>query len=80
MGLTHVTVRLRSLSASNGTYEADFLVDTGATDSLAPASELTAIGVQPVGRTVYEVANGTIQEYPFGLVEIVFMGKLPPVA
>ena len=51
MGLTHFTVRLRSLGPQNGAYEADFLVDTGATDSLAPAAELTKVGVQPVGRT-----------------------------
>ena len=76
MGLTHVTVALRDLGAPDGTYEADFLVDTGATDSLAPAAELRKIGVQPVGTTVYELADGTIQEYPFGLVEIAFMGEI----
>ena len=41
-----------------------------------PASELTRIAVQSVGRTVYEPANGTVQEYPFGLVEIKFMGQV----
>jgi clan AA aspartic protease len=76
MGLTHVTVTLKSLRQPNGTYEADFLVDMGATDCLAPASELTRIGVQSVGRTVYELADGTVQEYPFGLVEIAFMGEI----
>ena len=75
-GPTPVTVRLKSLRFQNAIYEADFLVDTGATDSLAPAAELTRIGVQPVGRTVYELANGTLQEYPFGLVEIAFMGEV----
>ena len=76
MGLTHVTVALKSLRSPNGSYEADFLVDTGTTDSLAPAAELGEIGVQPVGSTVYELANGTVQEYPFGLVEIAFMGEI----
>ena len=76
MGLIHVVVRLRSLGSSNGTYEADFLVDTGATDSLAPAAELNKIGVQPVGRKAYELANGVVEEYPFGLVEITFMGEV----
>lgn len=76
MGLTHVRVTLCGLGADNGEYEADFLVDTGATDSLAPASELRKIGVQPVGTTAYELANGSIQEYPFGLVRIVFMGEI----
>ena len=74
MGLTRVTVKLRSLSSPNGLYEAEFLVDTGATE--VPASELNRIGVQPVGRTAYELANGTVEEYPFGLVEIAFMDEI----
>ena len=32
MGLMHITVALKNLSAPNAVYEADFLVDTGATD------------------------------------------------
>lgn len=76
MGLTHITVRLKSLGSSNGTYEAQFLVDTGATDSLAPGSELSRIGVQPVGQTAYELADGTVHEYRFGLVEIGFMDEV----
>lgn len=76
MGLTHVTVRLRNLSAQKGDYEADFLVDTGATDSLAPGAELRKIGLQPVGKTVYELANGAVEEYEYGLAEISFMGEI----
>jgi clan AA aspartic protease len=76
MGLTHVTVSLKAPGAQNGAYEADFLVDTGATDSFAPAPALRAIGVQPVGKTVYELADGSIHEYEFGLVQIEFMGEV----
>ncbi len=76
MGLTHVTVALKNLGVSGGIYEADFLVDTGATDSLAPGVELKKIGVQPVGKMVYELADGTIHEYEFGLLQIEFMGEL----
>ena len=76
MGLTHVAVALKGLGASNGTYEADFLVDTGATDCFAPAAKLRQIGVQAVGAMVYELADGTKHEYPFGLVEIRFMGEI----
>jgi predicted aspartyl protease len=61
MGLTHVTVRLRNLATPNGGYEADFLVDTGATDSLAPGAELKKIGLRAIGRTVYELANGRVE-------------------
>lgn len=76
MGITRVTVTLKGLGSPNGAYEADFLVDTGATDSLAPAAELRKIGVQPVGKMVYELADGTTHEYPFGLVQIEFMGEV----
>ncbi|MGH9556639.1 MAG: retroviral-like aspartic protease family protein [Terriglobales bacterium] len=64
------------LRSPNGTYEADFLVDTGATDCRAPGAELRKVGVQPVGKTAYELADGTVQEYPFGLVQISFMGEV----
>lgn len=76
MGLIHVTVAITSLGKKNGQYEAEFLVDTGATDSLAPANELHRIGVEPVGKMAYELADGTLQEYPFGLVQIAFMGEI----
>jgi clan AA aspartic protease len=76
MGLTHVTVRIRKAAQENGAYESDFLVDTGATDSLAPANELRKIGISPVGKTVYELANGVIEEFEFGLAEITFMGEI----
>jgi predicted aspartyl protease len=59
MEVAHVNVALRGLRVSNGTYEADFLVDTGATDCLAPAAKLRQIGVQPIGAVVYELADGT---------------------
>lgn len=76
MGLTHVTVALKSLGSSAGTYESEFLVDTGATDCVAPAARLRQIEVQPVGTMVYELVDGTTHEYPFGLVEIRFMGEV----
>ena len=75
MGLTYVTVMLKAPGARRK-YEASFLVDTGATDSLAPAAELRRIGVKPVGKMAYELADGTLQEYPFGLAEISFMGEI----
>ena len=76
MGLTHVTVALRGMSSQNGEYKADFRVDTGATDSLAPGSELRKIGIEPSGKTTYELANGEIEEYSFGLAQISFMGEV----
>lgn len=52
MGLIRVTVSLRATQRSRKQYEADFLVDPGATDSMAPAAELCgpafAVGVHGV--------------------------------
>ncbi len=76
MGLTHVNVKLRAFGGANGGYTARFLVDTGASDCLAPASALRKIGVKPVGKKTYELANGKAVEYKFGLVEITVMGEV----
>jgi len=75
MGLTKVTTKLTSLQAPGGSYEEVFLVDTGATDSMAPGDELEKIGVRKEGKMSYELADGTVREYPYGLVRIEFMGE-----
>ena len=76
MGLIHVTVTLRAAQKSRKKYEADFLVDTGATDSMAPASKLERAGIPRRGRMTYELADGSTVEYDFGLAEIEFMGEI----
>ena len=76
MGLIHIPVTLRSFERADAAYEARFLVDTGATDSMAPASELRGIGLTPVGRMAYELADGSAHEYEFGLARIEFMGEV----
>jgi len=76
MGLTQVTVCLRASAKAKRKYEALFLVDTGATDCMAPACELRSIGVVKRGRMAYELASGEAVEYDFGLAEIQFMGEV----
>ena len=76
MGLTKVTTKLTSLETPGGSYEDVFLVDTGASDSLAPKDELREIGVAEVGRMSYEPADGTVREFAYGLVRIEFMGEV----
>ena len=75
MGLTHVAVRLFN-STSTDTYNADFLVDTGAMDTMAPASDLKEIGIQPLGKDIYELANGELVEYEYGNAELRFMNEI----
>ena len=76
MGLMRIPVTVRVPGTSNAGYEAAFLVDTGATDSMAPASELARAGIQPIGRKSHERADGRVTEYPFGLAQIEFMGEV----
>lgn len=76
MGLMHVTVMLRVPGTRQGGFEGLFLVDSGAIDSMAPASGLAAAGIEPVGASSYELADGSIHEYRYGLAQIEFMGEL----
>ena len=72
MGFTYVTAVMK-VPGGQKEYEASFLVDKGAIDSFAPASELKKIGMKPAGKKIYEMADGSQREYDFGLVEISFM-------
>lgn len=72
MGLTHVAVTIRN-SRTYDSFTKDFLIDTGATESLAPTSDLRKIGIRPVGKKEYEIASGELVVFEFGLAEISFM-------
>ena len=74
MGLTHVDVKIGKFG-SNNLYDAKFLVDTGAMDSMAPASELRRVGITPAGKREYELANGELQEFEYGSAELIFMNE-----
>ena len=76
MRVIHVPVALKGPGAANGSYEAVFLVDTGASDTMVPSSELERVGIQPAGKLTYELADGTLHEYAFGLAQIEFMGEV----
>ena len=76
MGLPCVTVKLTAPAGSRRSYSASFLVDTGATDSMAPGRELRKAGIKPVGKTAYELADGQVKEFHFGLPQIEFMGEI----
>ena len=76
MGFIHVPVKLQGFEGVNAAYEASFLVDSGAIDSMAPASELRRIGVMPMGRVTYEHADGSAHDYDFGFARIELMGRV----
>ena len=76
MGTTHVTVTIRNPADPSRSWDALFLVDTGATDSLVSRSRIEAIGLEPEGQRVYETADGREIKMDFVLAYIEFMGDL----
>ena len=76
MGATHVTVRITNPAAPDKFWEGLFLVDTGATDSLVPRQHLEAIGLEPRGRRVYQLADGSDLVLDVTVAEIEFMGEI----
>ncbi len=76
MGLVKVTTKITGLQEPHGSYEEVFLVDTEVTDSLVVAHELRKIGVRQEGKMSYELVDGTVKEYPYGLIRIEFMGEI----
>ncbi len=75
MGITRVTATIENLSKTKSPYNAEFLVDTGAVDCMAPESELIRAGIEVEGKAVYELANGRPIEYKYGFARIGFMGQ-----
>ena len=74
MGITHVTVAISSLTRSAPAYEAEFLVDTGAVDCVAPRDRLQAADIHPEGKAVYGLADGSPVEYEYGFARVAFIG------
>jgi clan AA aspartic protease len=75
MRLTHVTMTVRRLAGRGKGFEAEFLVDTGAVDCLAPAKALRKAGIKPEGKNVYELADGSPVELEYGFARISLMGQ-----
>lgn len=77
MGLTHVSVTVSNLITQES-FTANFLIDTGATEPMIPASELKRIGIQPVGKRIYELANGRHEEFEVGQAILSFWDETFP--
>lgn len=76
MGTTRVAVTLRIPGSPRIAYEAEFVVDTGATDCVVPASALRRAGVVPVDTMTYQLAGGSLHRYEVGIVQIELMGAV----
>src|SRR5947209_4527700 len=74
MGLTYVATKITNLAKNGKAYEGKFLVDSGAIVCMVPAEHLHALGIQPEGKDLYELANGEPVEYEFGFARVSFNG------
>ena len=59
MGLTHLTVEVASPAAPSKSKPVEFLVDSGAVHSVAPASLLERLGIEPLTEQEFRLADGT---------------------
>jgi len=74
MGLTHVPVTVRNL-ITGAAFTLKFLIDTGSTESMVPASELRRIGIKPGISRPYELANGQLEDFGIAFAEISFLDE-----
>ncbi len=75
LGHIHADVTVRPMAGSNRQWTGRMLVDTGATDTFVPASVLRKLRIKPIGRRVYEMADGTEHDLPFGVGVIELLGQ-----
>ena len=75
MGATHVSVIVKNPAEPDRTWEGEFLVDTGAIDSLVPRQHLEAIGITPRTKRTFELADGTSNEFDVAHAEFEFMDQ-----
>ena len=75
MGTTHVTVTVKNPAARDRAWQGEFLVDTGAIESVVPRRHLEAIGIEPFGSRIYEMADGRRLELDIGGAELELMDE-----
>lgn len=76
MGLTHVTTTIRNPADPSRAWAGSFLVDTGATDCMAPANAMRSIGLEPATTRDYELADGTRIRLEIGVARFEFMDDI----
>lgn len=76
MGLMHVDAELAEPSRPKRWERVRFLVDSGAIYSLAPAPILRRLGIRPLRREEFELADGSTMRRPVGLALFRIHNKL----
>ena len=76
MGEIRARVVIRNPAEPHRAWEGQFLVDTGATDTLVPGPALEAIGLEPKGRRKYQLADGQEAAFDVTTADIELMGEV----
>lgn len=58
MGMTYIEIEIGNPANTATTRTLDFLVDSGAIYTVAPASVLAELGIEPISEEKYWLANG----------------------
>ena len=76
MGIINADVIISNPADRNKRWEGQFLVDTGATDSLVPRQYLEAIDIHPEAQRTYELADGSEIRMDVAIARIELMGEI----
>lgn len=79
MGTFTVSIQVGDFPAGRRYQAVEALVDTGATYPVVPRSLLVSLGVTPVDRQPFALADGRVVEYDVGLVSLHLQGRALPV-
>ena len=74
LAVKHVDAIVRNPANPSKSWQGAFLVDASTTDSMVPRPCLEAIGLQPQGRRLYQLADGGEMEMDIAVARIEFMG------
>ncbi len=75
MGFVNAKARLEEVRLAERRQEVELMVDTGALYSIVPASVLRALGIQPIHRLEFELANGQPIERDAGEARFFYDGR-----
>lgn len=75
MGMTEVRLKVKNPRAPSKSYEADFLVDSGATYTVVPAAILKKLGIESEGEVTLYLADGRPVKRKIGNALYEYEGK-----
>jgi len=75
MGITHLAIEVGNASNPTETVEVKCIVDSGLTYSVIPRAILKGLGIEPITREEYRLANGERIEREKGVAIFKYAGR-----